>query len=405
MFKAGVGIGEGSDDYAVGVMAVSNALQKLHEKAEGAAPTLAIVFASTKYSHDVIQKGMQSVIGEAVPIVGASTAGEITQDGPTNRESVVVMLVASDTIHFTAARSEGIAEHSHESGKMLAEQLKAASVEELKLVTMFADGLKGNGSAIIRGILEVLGDGFTVVGGSAGDDGKFVQTFQFLNGEATSDSVVGLGISGNLTYAIGVNHGWSPVGAPRIVTDAEGAKVKTVDGLPAFNLYKDYLGDEADNLKTHTLGEVALSYPLGMYDEKSGEMLLRAPFAVDEDGAIVCGGEVPVGTKVQLMMGTKEDAVIAAKKAAETAQNALGKKASMALIFSCHVRNTLFANSEAAKGEVNAIKEVIGDDVPLVGFYTYAEQAPVGGTAHNIKKCDPEFHNETVVLVLLGEAE
>ena len=74
-----------------------------------------------------------------------------------------------------------------------------------------------------------------------------------------------------------------------------------------------------------------------------------------------------------------------------------------AIIFSCHVRNTLYANSQAAKAEIDAIKAVIGVDVPLTGFYTYAEQAPIGGTTHNIHKCNPEFHNETVVIVLLAE--
>ncbi len=405
MFEAGVGIADGSDEYAVGVKAASDAMAKLQEKQVDAKANVAIVFASSKYNHSTVLSGIESVVGPDTKIVGASTAGEITQAGPSIRESVVVMVLASDSVQFASTYSENIHTTSHEAGIHLAQEIKTA-LHEPQLITMFADGLRGNGSAIIRGILEVCGDNFPVVGGSAGDDGKFEKTFQFHGTDVRSNSVTGLGFAGPVDFSVGVNHGWSAVGAARTVTDSDGATVKTIDGKPAFELYKDYLGDEADNLKQYTLGEIALSYPLGILDEASGEVLLRAPFAVDDNGAIVCGGEVAVGSKVQLMMGTKEDAIVAAKKAATVAKAGfVGDHISAALIFSCHVRNTLFANSDAAKGEVDAISQVIGVDVPLIGFYTYAEQAPVGGTAHNIKNCNPEFHNETVVVVLLGETK
>jgi hypothetical protein len=41
--------------------------------------------------------------------------------------------------------------------------------------------------------------------------------------------------------------------------------------------------------------------------------------------------------------------------------------------------------------------------VPLVGFYTYGEQAPINGEIKNLERCDPAFHNETVVILVLGE--
>jgi hypothetical protein len=170
------------------------------------------------------------------------------------------------------------------------------------------------------------------------------------------------------------------------------------------SLYERYLGvDQVANLKDEMLGEVALSYPLGVKDVQSGEFLLRAPFAVTEDGSIVCGGEVLEGAEVQLMVGSKSDAISAATTAAETALRNLQGIPKVAFIFSCHVRNTLFANKETAQKEIEAIKSVIGESVPIIGFYTYAEQAPLGGSSYNIKKCNPELHNETVVITLIGE--
>jgi hypothetical protein len=53
--------------------------------------------------------------------------------------------------------------------------------------------------------------------------------------------------------------------------------------------------------------------------------------------------------------------------------------------------------------EIKAIQKAIGENVPLIGFYTYGEQAPMGGELKNINKCSPAFHNETVVICVLGQ--
>ncbi len=404
MIIASTSVNSGSDDFVVGVSAASVALSDLQQKKPGALPVVVYLFVSINYDFALVIKGIRSVIGEEVLIVGSSTAGEISNAGPAPRPSVALMFLYSDSIHFTSAIANDISTDSQKAGSDVAFSILQNSPEALKLVMMFADGLKGNGSAILRGLISHLGDQFPIVGGSSGDNGHFVETKQIFQNSAYTDSVVGVGISGPLEFSVGVNHGWSAVGAPRTVTNATGTVVHTIDNEPALSLYAQYLGeDEIANLKSTTLGAVALSYPLGIKDNQSGEMLLRAPFAVQPDGSIVCGGEVKTGSIIQLMIGTKEDAILAARKAAETAMAGLGKKPEAAFIFSCHVRNTLYANLEASSAEVSAIQEVIGSDVPMIGFYTYAEQAPVGGVTHNIHSCNPEFHNETVVLVLIAE--
>ena len=52
------------------------------------------------------------------------------------------------------------------------------------------------------------------MGGASGDDFQFKQTYQYLNNTVYSDSVVGLGLTGDFKIGIGVKHGWIPVGAP-----------------------------------------------------------------------------------------------------------------------------------------------------------------------------------------------
>ncbi|MES2749510.1 MAG: FIST N-terminal domain-containing protein [Patescibacteria group bacterium] len=400
MVSIGIGTSSDADSFVAGVNAVNQALQEL--LAQSAMPAhIAFVFASSSFDHTAVLKGVTSVVGDMVKVVGASTAGEITKAGPTMRDSVAIMVLASDTLTCTTAIAPNLTADSTSAGSALATQLQAHNPE---LVMMFADGLKGNGSAVLRGVTSVLGQNFPVVGGSAGDNGKLVETHQFFGAEVQTDAVVGVGFSGNFKYSVGVNHGWNVVGAPQIITKSVGTTIHEINHKPAVSLYERYLGvQEISNLREVMLGEVALSYPLGIKDTHSEEFLLRAPFAVTEDGSIVCGGEVLEGSQVQLMVGSKEDAIAAASRAATSALENLGTTPKVAFIFSCHVRNTLFADKETAREEIQAIQAVIGKDVPIIGFYTYAEQAPINGTSYSINKCTPQLHNETVVITLLGE--
>jgi len=47
--------------------------------------------------------------------------------------------------------------------------------------------------------------------------------------------------------------------------------------------------------------------------------------------------------------------------------------------------------------------KIIGEDVPLLGFYTYGEQAPIGGEIRDTEKISPRFYNETIVMFAVGE--
>lgn len=401
MFKSSVGIGSSKDSYKAGVEAATVAMQKiLPEK-----PGLAIVFASPFFTQGDMLRGIQSVIGPDVPLAGASTAGELTDKGPVKTDSVVVMLLTSDSIKFAVGVAENVAKESHAAGVSLYGQITAGLGEAPILVSMFADGLTANPVQIIKGLEDAAHEKLPIVGGSAGDNGKFKQTFQYCGGQVYSDAVVAVGFSGALEFAIGVRHGWLPIGIPKTVTDAEGTLVKTIDGKPAISLYEEYLGAvEAAKLGQVTLGEIALSYPLGVKDPVTGDMLLRAPFFVNDEGGITCGGEFNVGDEVQLMLGSAEEAVVAARESAERAFSDLeNKEPAAAIIYSCHVRNTLYGTFQKSAAEVSAVTEVIGKQVPLIGFYTYAEQAPIAGETKNMKLCRPNSHNETLVTLLLSE--
>ena len=175
----------------------------------------------------------------------------------------------------------------------------------------------------------------------------------------------------------------------------------SVDGKPAIALYEKYFGDKAKELRQETLATLAVSYPLGIRVPGQEEYLIRDPLSVDENGSITCAAEIPEGSDVRIMMGTREAAIEMARHAAEEARVQLGAARPKAIIiFNCIARKKLLGADGGR--EIAAIQKVLGEDVPLIGFYTYGEQAPLEGTARNIEKCNTVFHNETVVIFVIG---
>lgn len=397
--SAGVGVGQRDDPYQTGVIACQEAFTKMGKPRAD----LVIVFSSVAYDQEKMLQGVRSVSQDA-PVVGCSTAGEITTAGPAIQKSVAVMAIASDQVKFYPGIGTEIKRDARAAGQMVAREVqKHAGKNPLKSFIMFPDVLVGNGADIVRGVLDVLGEHFPAVGGAPGDDFLFKQTYQYFQNKIYSGAVVGVGLSGRFRSGIGVKHGWIPIGLPRQVTKSKGAVIHELDGKPAIKIYEDYFGAEKANvLRSEPLARLAITYPLGMSVPGSDEFLIRDPITVDADGAITCAAEIPQGSEVRLMIGSREEAIKVAKVAAENAKNQLNGSAPKAiLIFNCIARDKLFG--EHSKDEIDAIQSVLGPDVPLLGFYTYGEQAPLGGQVREIKKCNTAFHNETVVIYVLAE--
>ena len=396
---AGVGISKNADSYQSGYEAAKSA----HGRMGGDRADLVIAFSSVAFDQAEMARGIRDAAPGAF-FIGCSDAGEITNEGPAQK-SAAVMAIRSDTVKFHTGLGRDIKNGVREAGQAVAREVKKSAGEELRAFIMLPDVLSGNGAEIVRGVLDVLGPHFPVVGGAAGDDFLFEKTYQYRDAEVVSGAVAGVGLSGSFSMGIGVRHGWMPIGMPMKVTRAEGAVLHELDRRPAIGIYEDYFGAKAEELRKEALARLAITYPLGLkIPEYEEEYLIRDPITVDENGAITCAAEIPEGSEVRLMIGSKERAVEAAQDAARHLMSEFETdkaRPKFVLMFNCIAREKLFGAK--AKDEIDAVLDIIGRDVPLLGFYTYGEQAPLGGEIRNKEKCDSRFYNETAVLFAIGE--
>ena len=386
--------GTGISQQRVAALAVAEAAAAATAGMTGR-PDLVIIFASSAYDHEIVLREAAGRFPGA-PVVGCSSAGEFTRAGSFSG-SLALMAIQSDAVRFQtlvakdlsrgASRSVAAALATHQDE---AKAMHAAGFSHSTIMVL-TDGLRGGGEQLVQ---LVYGDAWIsdVVGGAAGDDGRFTRTSVFINGEIHSDAAVLIRMFSRRQLGIGVQHGMQICTEPLPVTRAEGSVVHTIGDRPAFDYYRDFARGRDVELTPPTAGAFMMTHELAIYNGVSIPKI-RAPLSVGADGSLNMAAEIPEGSKVSIVDADPVRLIRAAHDAGDEARRSLGSSAAGAvLVFDCICRRTIL-DSQFSQ-EVDAIAGCFDAGVPLLGFATYGEIARFRGTLNG-------FHNSTVVVCAL----
>ncbi len=324
------------------------------------------------------------------PVVGCSTSGEICGTR-----------VRDDSLVATAVRFEhtglklvhaviGADGDSLEAGKRLAQALPP---EQLVHVLVFSDGLKVNGTDLARGLRENLPESVAVTGGLAGDGANFKHTLVCADAAPAEGTIAALGFYGDrLKVGYGSLGGWDSFGAERLITRSNGNVLYELDGRSALALYKEYLGEHAAGLPA-----TALLFPLALRSGEGEYSLVRTVLSVNEDDqSMTFAGDMPEGSYARLMKANFDRLIDGAAGAAHAGYETLGSvNPELALLISCVGRKLVL--KQRIEEEVESVRNVLGPDTALAGFYSYGEICPHGP----ITKC--ELHNQTMTITTFSE--
>jgi hypothetical protein len=326
-------------------------------------------------------------------IVGCSTAGEIFGASLSDESlTVAVAQFESGTRVATASASVTSQDQSFAAGESIARQLQDPA---LRGVLLFSDGLNVNGSELVRGLNLVLPNDVVVTGGLAGDGSRFQHTWVMHDGAPRSNMVCAAGLYGDhVTIGHGSKGGWDNFGPERLVTRSQANVLVELDGRPALELYKEYLGELASGLPA-----TGLLFPLALRanadDEKS---LVRTILAVDEERqSMTFAGDIPEGSLARLMRANFDRLIDGASEAASLAgtAHAGATDETLAIAISCVGRRLVLG--ERAEEEIEATLDVLPAGTRQIGFYSYGEISPYAqGT------CD--LHNQTMTLTTIRES-
>lgn len=322
-------------------------------------------------------------------IIGCSTAGEISEGR-----------VLDDSLHATAIQFEKTrcevrsvriddAAQSEAAGERLVRDLPPGPLAH---VFVLSNGQHVNGSALIRGMTRALPPGVTVTGGLAGDGDRFKRTLIFDEGEARPDLVAAVALYGDaIRVGYGSMGGWDPFGPEREVTGVAGNVLTQLDGQPALDLYERYLGEHAAGLPA-----TGLLFPLSVRTS-DGRSFVRTILSIDrERRTLTFAGDIPPGSYARLMKANFDRLVDGAHGAAMTSQVPLrGPAPQIAILISCVGRKLVLR--QRTEEEVEAVRNVLGMDTIVTGFYSYGEICPAA------PKASCELHNQTMTITTLSE--
>ena len=339
------------------------------------------------------RNGLIGEIRAAYPksaLVGCSTSGEIC-DVRVYDDSLILTAVEFDYTKVRTVRVNiGECSGSAEAGERLGHDLAGP---DLTHVMVFSDGLKVNGSELVKGMLGRLPPNVQVTGGLSGDGARFEKTLVISGDALVEGCISAVGFYGkHLKIGYGSMGGWDSFGPERRITRSSENVLHELDNQPALALYKKYLGEHAAGLPS-----TGLLFPLNVRTEDGKRNFVRTILSVDDKAqSLTFAGDMPQGGYAQLMKANFDRLVEGAHEAARTCHQAMGSASpELAILISCVGRKLVL--KQRTEEEVEAVRAVVGNRTVITGFYSYGEICPAAPNAN----C--ELHNQTMTITTLSE--
>lgn len=352
--------------------------------------TLIIIFST--FDADAMQAPLQE-LQNTYPssyIVGASSAGTIYMDMLEENNCSVTIAKFKTTDMKLVTTSIKDMQESRNEGTKLATKLKDAN---LKHVFILSNGLHTNGSELIDGFNEVFESQVPTSGALAADEGKFESTWVIVDGKIDTHGITALGFYGeDIRYTASSQDGLDIFGIERLVTRSKANVLYELDGKPALEIYKKYLGEQAKKLPLS-----ALSFPLSLMTD-SNDKITRTIIGVDyDDNSMTFAGDIPEGSYVSFMKANL-DRVIAGANAAATELyfDDYDGENILSIAISCIGRKAVL--KQRTEEELESVLEALPKNTMQIGMYSFGEISPTQN------RCC-ELHNQTMTLTAIWEKD
>lgn len=347
-----------------------------------------MVFGSTEIlSKNSIYESIRSNYPNANILLN-STAGEI-MGTEVNDDSISVTAIYFEKTHVKAIATHiDEVKNSFEAGKRLACNFETAG---LKNILVISDGQKVNGSELVEGLRRFLPEKIIITGGLAGDGSKFKKTLVGINEHPMEGRIAAIGFYGNnLSVGYGCAGGWTPFGPERLITRSKGNVLYELDGKPALEIYKMYLGEYAKELPSS-----GLLFPLTICNGGNYTLVRTILSVNEEENSLIFAGNMPEGYYSRLMSTNFDRLIEATYTATKNSLITTSRKPDFAVLISCVGRKLVL--NQRIEEEIEAIGSIYGRETALTGFYSYGEISP---TQEN-SMC--QLHNQTITITTFTE--
>ena len=349
----------------------------------------------------------------------------LTNGGTLLKNAVAVLAVGGDQAAAETCKV-AIQDDRLATGKAVAAAMK--DVKDLKLVLALAEMRLSfeakEGVSVedfIRGLLDNSPEGTMLFGGNSMPDDMEsaggLAGAQFKDGEAMKGHVVAVGIGGPIDAFGNHTNEFKPSDETVTVTQTKDKWIVTLDGKPAEEVYRKLRSMKADDELTSDW-----QHPIGVIVSQGKQYVRMVLNWVDKEGNGKDGKKVdapsgslcfvaPVvkGTKIKVLCGgdSAPSIVAAAKEGVEETIKEVkkaGDKPALCLLSNCCARGMrLRTFGEKTDDEVDqAIAPVLGDKIPLFGFYAWGELGRIKGKYQGLSH---QYQQHTFVSAIVGIKE
>lgn len=231
-------------------------------------------------------------------------------------------------------------------------------------------------------------------------DFAFSSTWQFCGDAARRQHAVGALLGPSTRLCVQVMHGCTPMdGALHVLTRVEGGVIHEIDGRPAADRIDDVYGSR-EWRSQRPVNRLTIGVQQGeRFLQREDDYVNRLITGVMPDGKAVglFEPDLDEGTEVLFMLRDPTLMIESARAGSEAALARMrreGGRPRFALYIDCAGRAA--AVSRTATEEAAEVQAVMSrDGIPLLGFYSGVEVAPLRGVSRGL--------DWTGVLLLLGE--
>jgi small ligand-binding sensory domain FIST len=355
----------------------------------------AIVFASSKFhSHfETILKKI-SKITETTSIIGASGHGIITEESEVEQQAGIgLMVISSDEIEANSFLVTDLQESNLRAGEKAGEILRSQNILS-ELLLLFPDSFSFQSHLFFDGFENSYGY-VPMIGGAAAEDGKDEKTYQFHGTDVKYDSIAGLALSGNFRTEVGITRSCQPIGESFQITKADGNMIYEMDGRPAYDILLESISSIEFKNPDQIFQSVFFGVPLRSYQTEflNAHYLIRNIMGVNaKKGMVACISPIEEGEFVTFTVRDPSRARQDMSMMLEDLQFRLApSKPHFGFYFNCCARGQMLYGQPHQ--DVSMIRNAF-PDVPILGFFTYGEIAPIDHVNH--------LHHHSGVLVMVA---
>lgn len=392
MIRAGTGFSENASLEKAALEAAAQALERGGLSKVSTLLLFAALSEPQKWSSTV--KKLKSLVGTD-QIVGGSAFGVLTEQTEIEqRSSVAVMAFEGPAETFQPFLIPHLQENNFHAGERLSETFRNADWDP-SLALIFPDAFSFQHGPFFDGFESETGF-VPLMGGSASEQGGEEKAYQWYGNYFTLDSVSGLAFGKNLEFEWGITQSCQPLGEPFRITRSQGNMIFEIEGRPAYDIFLEQVTQLNFENSREVFHRLFLGLPISSYQTEftRARYLIRNIMGVNpRKGAVACASQVDEGDYVTFALRdssrAKEDLLLMLD---DLRQRTQGRTPLFGFYFNCCARGTSLYGTP---GEDTALIRDYFPRLPLTGFFTFGEIAPVDYVNH--------LHHYSGVLALAFE--